>query len=973
MSLFNSLRIIESSDAAQRLAEAAAWLESQGWGGEGRPDCRARPAAQLTIWGAAGGRLVGRRGRPASIQRRTARRASCSAGPRCAGRGARDVHGIRSGRRARRHSRHARGAARSTILRAHCRAHLGFPGRSARTLHRARARQRVARPTSRALPLGGLRSLRCCMERFDEQFAAAEATNRCAAVRCRAGAAQVPAIPPVAAGMSRWSRASSSSLVRRLIADSPDTLVTVPFGDLATLGLPTRAGHRGRGAGPARHVATSPRCEGHLFAKGQPPVRQPAGEVMLFSAPGEGRECVGIVRRVLDEARGGVPFDEMAVFLRAPRESVGLLGARCARGGIAAWFDRGTGRPDPSGRAFVAMLWCAVEGFSAERFEEYLSVGRFLLSHRRAPAARCNRRGRPPTAHRLHVERGQHPDAEDGGGEAPARDDEDAAIVEGTLRSPWKWEELIVESAVIGGAPREAGGAGGLDGLADTVPPRSSEEPREEPESPRLPRFEPRAGQPAAPAPFRAADHRRARRVAGDSRVGRVARTVRALAPACLNGRRACSNARPGCGRWRDVGPVTLEEARDVLHDRLRRARLESAGRRYGRGLRRHSASGARPDVPGGVRARACGAMLPQRPREDPLLLDARGAGSSMPGCSAGRSCAAERLLLEVAIGAARRAAVSVVSAARGRRRCARACRRSTPSTCMRAITGAVPDHRVLAARGGAAKRAQASHGRRPPIPIAPSTISSTTSPCSGRFSTRATRIASAGHAHYLLGLNDALRRSVVGRWARGRAAWCRQRRPRPGHAGESRPDARRDRLRARTYSLSALQRFATCPYQFLLSDDSPPRALGGARTDRAPGSADARQPVPRSAGRVLARAAGRRPAAGHASEPCPPRSTTLERRAAQVAGEYEEKLAPAIERVWSDEIEELGRDLGIWVTKLADTAEWVGEYFEFSFGLNDDGTRSEELKDPVLVDGRFLLHGSVDLIERQPGPARCA
>ena len=83
-----------------------------------------------------------------------------------------------------------------------------------------------------------------------------------------------------------------------------------------------------------------------------------------------------------------------------------------------------------------------------------------------------------------------------------------------------------------------------------------------------------------------------------------------------------------------------------------------------------------------------------------------------------------------------------------------------------------------------------------------------------------------------------------------------------------------------------------------------------------------------------------------------------------RVAGEYEEQLAPAIERVWHDEIGELRRDLGIWVQKLADEHDWIPEYFEFSFGLNDEGRDPASLHDPVTIDGRFMLRGSVDLIE---------
>jgi CRISPR/Cas system-associated exonuclease Cas4 (RecB family) len=84
----------------------------------------------------------------------------------------------------------------------------------------------------------------------------------------------------------------------------------------------------------------------------------------------------------------------------------------------------------------------------------------------------------------------------------------------------------------------------------------------------------------------------------------------------------------------------------------------------------------------------------------------------------------------------------------------------------------------------------------------------------------------------------------------------------------------------------------------------------------------------------------------------------------ARVAADYAEQLVPAIERVWRDEIAEIGRDLGIWVRKMADALDWQPEYFEFSFGLNDDGRDPRSVEHAVMVDGRFLLRGSVDLIE---------
>ena len=71
-----------------------------------------------------------------------------------------------------------------------------------------------------------------------------------------------------------------------------------------------------------------------------------------------------------------------------------------------------------------------------------------------------------------------------------------------------------------------------------------------------------------------------------------------------------------------DVGPVSLEEARDVLHDRLVTLDWDPPARRYGRALRRHAASGARPFVPRRVRAR------PGR---------ARGAAAAARGSAAAR------------------------------------------------------------------------------------------------------------------------------------------------------------------------------------------------------------------------------------------------------------------------------------------------------------------------------------------------
>ena len=82
----------------------------------------------------------------------------------------------------------------------------------------------------------------------------------------------------------------------------------------------------------------------------------------------------------MQEAAQGTPFDQMAVLLRAPQTYLSVLEHALDRAGIPAWFHRGTRRPDPAGRALLALLACADEGLSARRFAEYVSLGQVPLT-----------------------------------------------------------------------------------------------------------------------------------------------------------------------------------------------------------------------------------------------------------------------------------------------------------------------------------------------------------------------------------------------------------------------------------------------------------------------------------------------------------------------------------------------------------------------------------------------------------------
>src|SRR6185295_4387015 len=142
--------------------------------------------------------------------------------------------------------------------------------------------------------------------------------------------------------------------VHALISVATSVCATVPSHDTLAARALVRAG------GELQSLHESSRNDlallrAHLFADRAPEPRSLDGSLEFFSAPGEGRECVEIARRVLNEARRAVPFDEMAILVRAPHQYHGLLEHALSRAGIPAFFDRGTRRPHPAGRAFLAL------------------------------------------------------------------------------------------------------------------------------------------------------------------------------------------------------------------------------------------------------------------------------------------------------------------------------------------------------------------------------------------------------------------------------------------------------------------------------------------------------------------------------------------------------------------------------------------------------------------------------------------
>ncbi len=105
-------------------------------------------------------------------------------------------------------------------------------------------------------------------------------------------------------------------------------------------------------------------------------------------------------------------------------------------------------RPHPAGRAFLALLACALDGCSATKFAEYLSLGQVP-----APGA-ADHAGAidlPDGDELLAAFLAQPPEPEPKPA-PPDNADENAPVIGGTLQSPTGWEALLVDAAVIGGA-----------------------------------------------------------------------------------------------------------------------------------------------------------------------------------------------------------------------------------------------------------------------------------------------------------------------------------------------------------------------------------------------------------------------------------------------------------------------------------------------------------------------------------------
>jgi len=825
----------------------------------------------------------------------------------------------------------------------------GFPRALARTLQELRlagVRTRQLTP----LPLAGP-DLADLLERIDTSFAAASTADRAELFRAAARTlARNPAAEVVVLLDLPYEHAAERELVAALADSATSTLATIPHGDVE--GVAYLEGIGGvverRDSAGADDLACLRR---HLFTPDALPAERALdNSLTVFSAPGEGRESVEIARRILSEARAGRRLDEMAILVRSPHSYFGLLEHALTRAGVPAWFDRGTRRPHPAGRAFLALLACAGESLSAARFAEYLSLGQ-------VPSERDDMRRRWEAPQDEAVNRMPEIVHDDDGREDERFDTD--RVVAGTLRSPWRWEQFLIDTKVIGrdadrwrrrldGKARELerrmreallddGGEAKLESIAHVL------EQLKHLRAFALPIIDTLASWPAEALWGTWLD-------LFDTLVPRVLRMPSQVL-------RVLADLRP----MAEVGPIDLDEARRVLAERLLLLESDLPARRYGRVFvgtpqQARGRSFTVVFVPGLAER-----MFPQKPREDALMLDdlRREVDDSLP--TQHQRLHAERRLLQIATGAAsERLYVSYprieLSESRAR----------VPSfyalDVMRAATGRIPHHEELERRARDAGDATLAW----PAPSRPAdaiddqehdlavlrTLLDESDPAVVR-----------GHAHYLLKLNECLRRSVVDRWARGERRWS----PSDGliRISPYTKDALASRrLTARPYSLSSLQKFSACPYQFLLASIYKLQPL------EVPEPLQRMDPLTRGSLFHEIQAEFFREMQGRGALPVTVSSiegarAVLQEILAGAATRWHDDLAPAVERVWVDEIAAIGRDLRAWLESVArDGAEWLPKYFEYGFGDVPGERDPHSLPDAVELPGGFKLKGAIDLIE---------
>ena len=623
------------------------------------------------------------------------------------------------------------------------------------------------------------------------------------------------------------------------------------------------------------------------------------------------------------------------------------------------------------------------------------------------------------------------------------------AVIEGNLRAPARWERLLVDSAVIGGKDRWARR---LQGLANELLLRMEEtEPEEEA---RVESIKRQLSDLEALRAYALPLIDRLASLPDRANWGEWLAHLRELAVNALRAPEGVLATLADLEPMGRVGPVDLHEVQLVLGPRLHDLGVKPPPRRYG-SVFVGSVDSARGlsfqvvFIPGLAER-----VFPRKIIEDPILPDEQRRDTATAGLTTRRDrVELERLALRIALGSAReRAYLSYprIDVQQSRPR--------VPSfyalEALRAAEGTLPGFEEIAARAESTTRARLGW----PAPERPEAAIDEAEYDLALLASlvEANDEGATGRAHYLLTANSHLARALRARSRRWLRRWTQ-------NDGLVDPDelARQSianhQFSARSFSATALQNYASCPYRFFLSAilrlelrQEPaaievidpltrgslfhetqfevltalkaagllPLRVGASlrgrpvdgeeeRTvDREEGPLDGEEGRPsrreegrtvdreegwpldgeegwssrREEGRTLDREEGwpldgeeGRPSRREEGRPRSDAPTTafelVDRALDRLAREYEDRLAPAIPRVWQDGINSIRADLREWLRRMADTDDgWVPDKFELSFGLTDRGPRDSDpdsVSDPVEIIGDLKLRGSIDLVER--------
>ncbi|MCW5890810.1 MAG: PD-(D/E)XK nuclease family protein [bacterium] len=833
----------------------------------------------------------------------------------------------------------------------------GFPPAVARTIAELRMHD-VGPAALAALPHGGA-DLAALATAIAGELAAAQLADRATMFAAAVAAARaLPAPAPIGLPVLLLdlpiATALEEALVGALAGTGAPVLATVPTGDADAERRIARALRRPATQLPVRGAGALTALQQHLFAAGMPPRGRLDDGVHLRAWPGEARECVEIVRAIQTEAAAGTPFDRMAVLLHAPTQYASHLEEAFGRAEIPFFFARGARRPHPGGRALLTLLACAGEGCSARRFAEYLSLGQVP-----DPDAPARADYVPPENELLPAAPPPPPDDDDG----LLADPDAAGAVAGTLRAPPRWERLLVDAAVIGGGLDRWQRR--LDGLEAEL--RAQRAELEDEDEARAARVDKQLADLGHLRAFAIPIVERLGTLPPAARWGDWIERLSALAAAALRDPAPVLATLAELAPMAPVGPVDLDEVRLVLGPRLRDLTEPPPRRRYGAvfvGTTR-AARGLAFDVvlvPGLAEN-----LFPSKLVEDPILLDAQRRALARELPTEPERVAGERLALRLAVGAARRRvhlSYPRVDVERARPRVAS----FYALEALRAALGELPGFGELAAQ--AEREAAARLGwpapERPDDAIDAAEYDLTLlAPLLD-----ADEATVVGTANYLLAANPHLARALRARARR----WIKRWTPADGLVDPddlARAMLAPHQLERRSYSPTALQHYAACPYRFFL------QAVHRLAPREEPVALDVMDPLTRGSlfhdvqFGVLTRLrdAGSLPLRPEGLDAA---FAVGDAVLGEEAGRRHDALKPAIPRVWQDGIDALRADLREWLRRMADAEDgWVPQRFELAFGLPRGDRRHADPAsggDPVPVLAETLrLRGAIDLVERHP------